>query len=221
MVSLNRWSVEQLVRRHDALYRQPEWSYDTTLARYRNQRSGRFLSQADALALTQRSITQAQRDLDGLMDQLDQRVLPLDQWQRQFAALIKQMHLAQYILGRGGLARTTPADFLELARLLKAEYRYLDSFGRDLSTGQLSLAQAKARARLYLAKSRLSYWAGHQQAQKQGPMPTEMRRLLAPVDHCPECLRYAQAGWVPLGQLPLPTVDCSCQSNCRCRVDYR
>lgn len=221
MVGLNRFSVTQLVRHQDAVYRQPAWSYDTTLARYRDQRSGRFLAQSEALALTQRSIAQAQAELDSLTDQLDQRVLTLAQWQRQMAALIKQVHLAQFILGRGGLAHTTPADFLALARVLKNEYRYLDGFGRDLSAGQLSLAQSKARARLYLAKSRMSYWAGQQQAQKQGPMPSEMRRLLAPVDHCLECLRYAKAGWVPIGHLPLPTVDCSCQSNCRCRVEYR
>lgn len=221
MATLDGLTLEQAVYRLDAIYRQPEWTYDTTLGRYRNATTGRFLSEADALRLTRRTIAQADQQLQELMQQLDQQVITLPQWQRQVAALIKRLHLAQYILGRGGIRQTTPADFLEVARILKAEYRYLDGFARDLAAGRLSLAQASARARLYLAKTRLSYWSGQRRAQDQGPMPTEMRRLLAPVDHCRECVLYAQAGWVPLGALPLPTVDCTCRSNCRCTVQYR
>lgn len=221
MPTLTGLSLEQAVYRRDAVYRQPSWSYDTTLARYRNNTTGRFLSERDALQLTQRTISTAQDDLDQLVTQLDQGVIDLATWQRQFAGMLKEVHLAQYILGRGGLRHTAPADFLEVGRTLKAEYRYLEGFGRDLAAGRLSLAQARARARLYLAKTRLSFWSGQRQAQRQGPMPTEMRRILAPVEHCPECLAYARAGWMPLNALPLPTVDCSCRSNCRCTVQYR
>lgn len=214
-------TLEQAVYRRDAVYRQPDWSYDTTTARYRNSLTGRFLSQADALALTQRSIAAASRELEAQVVALAQGLVTLADWQRQLALLLKQLHLGQFILGRGGIKHTTPADFLEVARILKGEYRYLDGFGQDLAAGRLSVAQAQARTKLYLAKSRLSFWAGQQQAQSQGPMPTEMRRLLAPVIHCAECESYARAGWVPIGTLPMPTVDCSCRSNCRCSVEYR
>lgn len=221
MPTFSGLTLEQAVYRRDAVYRQPQWSFDTTLGRYRNATTGRFLSQADALQLTQRSIAGAQQELQSLMLSLAQGVVDLGQWQRQFAQLLKELHLSQFILGRGGLRHTTPENFLEVGRILKAEYRYLEAFGRDLATGRLSVAQATARAGLYLAKARLSYWAGQRQAMAQGPMPAEMRRLLAPVEHCRECVSYAAAGWVPINSLPLPTVDCSCRSNCRCRIEYR
>lgn len=214
-------TLEQAVYRRDAVYRQPDWSFDTSTARYRNSATGRFLSQVDALQLTQRNIAAASAELEAQVLALAQGVTALGDWQRSLALLLKQLHLGQFILGRGGIARTTPADFLAVGRILKDEYRYLEAFGRDLAAGRLSVAQAGARARLYLAKSRLSFWAGQRQAQAQGPGPSEMRRLLAPVEHCPECLTYARAGWMPLNALPLPTVDCSCRSNCRCTVEYR
>lgn len=214
-------SLEQEVYRRDAIYRQPDWTFDTTLARYRDRNTGRFLSERDALQLTQRSIEAAGKDLDDLVVQLDQGLLDLATWQRQAAALIKSVHLAQFILGRGGIANVVPADFLTVARTLRQEYGFLERFGQDLAANRLSAAQARARARLYLNKARLSYWQGREQAVNRGPMPSEMRRFLAPVEHCAECVAYAAAGWVPVGQLPMPTVDCSCRSNCRCTVAYR
>jgi hypothetical protein len=221
MPTLTGLSLEQALYRADAVYRQPQWSFDTRTARYRNASTGRFLSQRDALQLTERSIAAASRELETQVVALAQGVTSLGDWQRSLALLLKQLHLGQFILGRGGIAHTTPADFLEVGRILKDEYRYLEGFGRDLAAGRLSVAQARARARLYLAKSRLSFWAGQRQAQAQGPLPVEMRRSLAPVEHCTECITYAAAGWMPLGALPLPTVDCSCRSNCRCTVEYR
>lgn len=221
MLTLTGLNLEQAVYRRDAVYRQPDWSFDTNTARYRNSVTGRFLSQRDALQLTERSIAAASAEIESQVLSLAQGVTPLGVWQRQLATLLKQVHVGQFILGRGGIAHTTPADFLEVGRILKSEYRYLEGFGRDLAAGRLSVAQARARVRLYLAKSRLSFWAGQRQAQLQGPTASEMRRLLAPVEHCAECVAYARAGWVPIGNVPLPTVDCSCRSNCRCTVQYR
>lgn len=221
MSPLSNYSLEQEVYRRDAVYRQPDWSYDTQTGRYRNTRNGRFLSEKDALKLTDKLVAKAQADLEQLMLNLSQGLIDLGAWERQFASLIKSVHLAQFILGKGGVKNTYPADFLKIARILKDEYRYLDGFAKDLAAGRLSYAQAVARAKLYLAKSRLSYWTGQQLAQQRGPMPSEMRRHLAPVEHCQECVIYSLAGWSPIGTLPLPTQDCSCRSNCKCTVEYR
>lgn len=218
---LNALTLEQEIYRRDAVYRQPDWTYDTSLGRYRNSVTGRFLSESNALQLTRRTVATSLQRLNGLVDQLSQGLIRLDQWQRDFAVLLKQTHLAQYILGRGGIRNTYPADFLVVARLLKTEYRYLDAFARDLAAGRLSQAQFKARASLYINKTTSSYWVGKNQAQQAGPRPVEMRRILAPVEHCSECVQYAAASWVPIGTLPMPTESCSCRANCKCVVEYR
>jgi hypothetical protein len=220
-MSLNLLTLEQEIYRRDAVFRSPDWTYDTRTARYRDKNTGRFLSKRDALLLTQRSVATAAESMATLNNNLAQGVIKLDQWQREFASLLKTVHLAQYILGRGGMQNVFPADFLAVARTLKAEYRFLDGFARDLAAGRLSEAQFRARARLYLNKTVNSYWSGANRAQEVGPQPGEMRRLLAPVENCPECIAYARAGWVPVGTLPMPTERCSCRSNCRCSVDYR
>jgi hypothetical protein len=214
-------SLEQAIYRQDAILRQPDWTFDGNLGRYRDRSSGRFLSKREALALTQRGIDAAGRELREITDSLIAGVLPLGDWQRRFAQLLKELHLGQYILGRGGAAQVYPADFLTVARTLKDEYRYLDGFARDIAAGKLSEAQLRARARLYLNKTTTSYWQGDGAAQQRATQPMEMRRVLSPVENCPDCLTYASAGWVPVGLLPMPGVNCQCGANCRCSVEYR
>lgn len=214
-------TLEQLVYRQDAVLRQPEWTFDSTIGRYRDRKTGRFLSKREALDLTQRSIVAASREVQQITDALVSGQLLLGDWQRRFAQIIKEVHLAQYILGRGGAANVYPADFLAVARTLKAEYRFLDAFARDIAVGRLSEAQLRARARLYLNKSTTSYWSGDAVAQERASHPMEMRRLLAPVEHCLDCVAYAAAGWVPVGMLPMPGSNCQCGPNCRCSIEYR
>jgi hypothetical protein len=220
-MSLNLLTLEQEIYRRDAVFRRPEWEYDTKLARYRDPATGRFLSQKDALLLTRKAVATATERLAALTDQLGQGLIRLDQWQRSFAGLIKTIHLAQFILGRGGVKNVFPADFLEIARTLKAQYRFLDQFAKDIAGNRLTLNQIRARANLYINASVASFWRAQAQAQAVGPQPGEMRRLLAPVEHCAECLAYAAAGWVPVGTLPMPTERCSCRANCKCTVEYR
>ena len=175
---LRNLTLEQEVYRRDAIYRQPDWSYDTTLGRYRDATSGRFLSEKEALQLTQKSVLRAREEIQGLTTDMLQRITTLADWQRQVAQVIKEVHLAQYILGRGGIKNTTPADFLVVARTLKGEYAYLDQFARQLASGRISEPMLRARINLYLNKTVGSYWAGHREAQSRATTPGEMRRHL-------------------------------------------
>ena len=37
---------------------------------------------------------------------------------------------------------------------------------------------------------------------------------------CPDCLRYDEMGWQPIGTLPMPGKGCRCYDRCRCRIEY-
>lgn len=50
----------------------------------------------------------------------------------------------------------------------------------------------------------------------------EMRRIARLDDRvCPDCVSYDQAGWQPMGKLPMPGRGCRCWDRCRCRIEYR
>jgi hypothetical protein len=213
-------TLEQEVYRRDAIYKQPDWSFDTIIGRYRNNSTGRFLSEKSALQLTERSIAAASKELTTLTLKLTEKVIDLATWETDFAKLIKKIHIAQFVLGKGGIKNTTSSDFLVVANTLKTEYNYLHGFALDIYKQGLTANQIKARAQLYINKSRLSYWKGRELSMKRTNF-SQMKRILAPVLHCQECIEYAKAGWVTIGTLPMPTEQCTCRSNCKCIVVYQ
>lgn len=213
-------TLEQEVYRRDAVYKQPNWSFDTITGRYRNNSTGKFLSEKSALQLTEKSIAAASKELTTITLNLIEKVIDLATWESSFAKILKKIHVSQFIIGKGGIKNTTPSDFLVIANTLKAEYSYLHKFASAIYTLQLTENQIKARAQLYINKSRLSYWKGKELSTQRTGF-TQMKRILAPVLHCQECIEYAKAGWVTIGTLPMPTEQCTCKSNCKCTVIYQ
>jgi hypothetical protein len=50
----------------------------------------------------------------------------------------------------------------------------------------------------------------------------EMRRITRRDRRvCYDCKYYESLGWVPIGSLPMPGVQCRCHDRCRCRMEYR
>ena len=82
-----------------------------------------------------------------------------------------------------------------------------------------SLANRAAR---YLATPTFSFFSlgEYMVAQDQGFK--EMRRV-AKRDKktCVDCKTYGEAGWAPIGELPMPGKGCRCYDRCRCYPEYR
>jgi hypothetical protein len=82
-----------------------------------------------------------------------------------------------------------------------------------------SLANRVAR---YLATPTFSFFnlGEYMVAQDQGFK--EMRRV-AKRDKktCVDCKTYGEAGWAPIGELPMPGKGCRCYDRCRCYLEYR
>ncbi len=200
-------------------YRSPEWIYERGTGRYRNLKTGRFLSRNAVLGLVQGRINSLSSDIFQSGDDLITGRLTLNDWQRNVAEDLKKLWIQQFALGKGGVDRVTPEEWLSMGRVLKAQYAYLRRFAGDIATGRISEAQLQARLRLYVQASSFGFWAGQDAAERQKGKQF-MRRILGVAEHCPDCLRYAEQGIQPIGSLPLPTVGCVCRANCRCSVRY-
>lgn len=210
------FSFSRLVE--DAI-RDSEWTYDPRTGRYR-ARNGRFLSRESVLKIIDTRIASLEGQVMELGNQLIEGSIDLPTWQKQFAQLIKLLNIQAFILGAGGIDRLNNADYLKVARILKAEYKYLSQFAKDIAAGNVTQGQFLARMQLYVRKTRGSYWAGMNESMKAQGYKF-MQRFLAPdAEHCPECPEYAAKGKVRIGKIPLPTERCTCKANCRCSVVY-
>lgn len=197
-----------------------EWTYDANLGRYRRP-SGQFMSQKAVMALVDGRIDKLGQNLRRFTQMLADGNITIDQWQGSVREAIKAAHIQATVLGHGGKDGMGSAEYGRIGQRLRAEYTFLQGFASDILAGRVSAAMALARVQLYAESVRSSYWEGASLRQaKQGY--SLMRRILDPqAQHCDDCIRYARAGLVSLGSLPMPGQRCECRARCRCSVEYK
>jgi len=159
-------------------------------------------------------------NFDNLSDRLAEGRLSIPEWQARMRREIKDLHKAQYIIGRGGRDKMTPSDWGRLGADLRwTHYDALDNFALQIADGDLTEAQIRARARLYANSSNKQYWRGTTTAKIQAGYTME-RRVLNPAEHCGDCRDYEAMGKQPIGTLPEPGEQSVCGPNCKCSKEY-
>jgi hypothetical protein len=211
---LAHFTASILASRMDA-----EWSYDQRSGRYRDEK-GKFLSKAAVEKLVDRRIDTLDASLRRFTRMLIDEQITLDQWQGSVRESLKAAHIQTALVGYGGRANMGSAEYGRIGQRLREEYTYLQSFARDLLSGNVSAPMALARIGLYAQSVRGSYWQGAELRQQQQGYSLMQRILDSQAKHCDDCLRYAAQGIVSLGTLPLPGRRCECGARCRCSVRY-
>lgn len=145
----------------------------------------------------------------------------------QLRELMLDEYTALYLLGRGGLAQMTPADWAAIDTMVAGQENYLEGFAADLEDEELSEAQIAARALLYLVIGRAAFEQGRSATQ---PETVEASWVLGVADHCDDCLALTGLGWQPKEPWPFVVAGVAaypasgateCVSNCKCGIDYR
>ncbi len=167
------------------------WRWETATRRFRDSRSGRFLSAATAVDLRDGFQQRRRGDVDALVQHLAAHETTVQQWEADMVQAVRHVYTAQYAYGRGGLGAMSDADYAAADALVEAQRAYLRAFALSVAAGDLSAAQVRARARLYYAGSTQAY--EHGRAAAWGVQPPHV-----PGD----------------GSTP-------CKANCKCSLSYR
>jgi hypothetical protein len=195
------------------------WSYDRGTGRYRDEK-GRFLSQASVERLVDTRIDKLESSLKRITRMLSDGNITLDQWEGSVREAIKGAHIQAAVVGYGGRSQMGSGEYGRIGQRLRSEYAYLQKFALDLLEQRVSPAMALARIGLYAQSVRGSYWQGTELRRQQQGYGIMERILDAQARHCADCVRYAKAGKVAIGTLPLPGQRCECGANCKCSVRY-
>jgi hypothetical protein len=171
-------------------------------------------------ALVDGKINQLSKQLRDYTKRLGDGSITIDQWQGSVREAIKMSHIQAAIIGTGGKDRLSSADWGRIGQRLRSEYAYLQNFASDLLAGRVSGPMALARIQLYAESVRGSYWEGTTIRREQEGYSLMRRILDSQAKHCDDCLRYARAGIVPIGALPMPGQRCECRARCKCSVEY-
>lgn len=129
------------------------WEWDTKSQRYRDTRTGRYLSPQQVLGLRDRYTETVMTRADGLTDRLVSSEITLRQWLLQARENVKAVYIDQYLLGRGGRRVMTPADWGRIGGMLRRQYQFLQRFADDIARGTMTPAQIRARFQLYFESS--------------------------------------------------------------------
>lgn len=161
----------------------------TDRKRYRDEDSGRLITDRRMRRMRDRYIASIKTDARGLADGLDDGSLTVGEWERRMRALVKDAHGAEYVFGRGGRNVMTQRDWGRLGRALRTQYQYLNGFAREIADGTLSAAKIRARAALYIASATQAYERGREQAHPRLRLPAH------PADGSTACLANCRCHW--------------------------
>jgi hypothetical protein len=209
----------------------PEISWNPSTKRYYFEEHGKKKAiPAKAVEkLTELHITDSSNKLTKLANELIDGKISLLSWQIASKQTLKELHLANMLLARGGKKNIRTNDYLAVGRILKVEYRYFQQFAKDIQRGYstnaegvktyMTKARLLDRVKKYALSSKVSFEKGIEINMSETGF-THCRRYLNSRIPCPTCPEYAHMGLQLIGKLPLPKTQCVCGSRCRCSIKY-
>jgi hypothetical protein len=197
-----------------------ELTWNNHIKRYVHTSSGKTVSEREMYLLIKREGAQTKQRLDSLVTDLLDGKKNFTDWQKESATVIKDAHVDATRLGRGGRENTYGIHYLETGNeLRKNQYPAFRRLANQMSKGELSEAQIRARVASYADSAKISYEKAKKTQMVDKGDAWGRRRLGQCANHCDQCIEYAEQGWVPIDQVVPPGVDCDCRGNCCCSVE--
>jgi hypothetical protein len=196
----------------------PRYTWDPIAARYRG-RDGRFIPDTQIRAAIDRAIRQSNREVREIAEQLRRGTITLDEWAMTMREQIKAQQLAAATVARGGAKQMSQSDYGRVGGNVANQFRFLNSFEKQIAAGLPLDGRFKARVELYSEAARTTFEATKRDVVSESGAEEE-RSILGIADHCEECAMLAAMGWQPIGSSP-PPGQRQCGNKCKCRMQFR
>lgn len=200
--------------------RWPKYTWDARARQYRGD-DGRFVPRTAVRVALDEFIDRAALRIEADARLLQAGRISLIDWQLRTEKNIKLIHTASAAIAAGGWAQATAKDWSAAANRIKAQYRYLERFARQIEDGLPLDGRFLTRAASYGTAGSGTYEKVLRGRDLASGLVIEERRRLHSLHPCPACILYADADWQPPGVLPDIGEDCECGSRCRCTFERR
>ena len=188
-----------------------DFSFNPATRRYRDNRTGRFVSTEKVRQISQQTINARIQKTDNITRDLLQKKITVSEWEEKMSFEIKDLTIQLYRIGKPDM---NASDYGRIGQMLRTQYARLRKFSRDIILGTQSEAQILNRSKMYVAKSREAFEEGNRRG--HALINRWEKRIITKKESCQECLFYESASWQPIGTLPRPTEKCTCRANCGC-----
>lgn len=198
--------------------------------RFRQRLSREECGDAVGQARSQLSVLES-RLRDHIGDYTAERI-PREEWQRRCIRDIQDAYERLYRLGKQAVGdpgvALAPQDRAIVNRLAKDELTYLEQFGKDVDAG-VGILPYEERMALYALAGREAFWLGWVMGDQR--RARDLRWVLGPTEHCKDCQRFAEMGWLPVARFVKEIVSqgfspqsgaLECQGHrCKCAIRER
>lgn len=196
--------------------------FDFAAQRFRDIKSGRFLSIPATEKARERVINGARQEMERDAQRLVEGKIKLAEFERRMQRNIKTIHVTTAAQARGGFRQMTRADYDRVSKRVLDEFKYLRDFSKDVKSGRQALTGVRSRAGLYSEAARGTYWITASASHLDAGYSKE-RNVLGIAEHCSgrgSCLAETRRGWVSIGKLK-PVGSRKCRSRDKCSVQYQ
>ena len=208
-----------------------DYVWNGALGRYQEATGRRRMVARRTVRKHLKSSLQASKDvIDTIADMWDAGTISSDDWRLAMREELKLVYTVQYMRGRGGRGRMTPADWGRIGGMLKEQYGYLDAFAEQVAAGSLTVGQIKVRngemigvfgderghhdhnettndpveldrSRMYSNSAREAYERALGIVARDTGSTHEKWTLGATEQSCPDCIALSKMGWVSIGTI--------------------
>lgn len=149
----------------------PEWVWLDSVQQYRDLETGRFLSGETAREWGHLAADASENVISEMSNMLLDGRLNLRDWTLLMRDEIKDAHIQQYLLGRGGIEHMGQADWGSIGGMLSGQYRFLDRFAASIAAGEVTPGDIVRRALMYANAAREAYFRAHARALNMPRLP--------------------------------------------------
>jgi len=143
-------------------------------------------------------------------------------WYEYMRTEIKDEHIRQYVLARGGRDRMSQQDWGSVGGMIGSQYSpYLRDFYAQVLAGDVVDGQVRVRVQMYINAAREAYERAFARNAEQAGY-TQEKWVLGIAEHCDDCVDFAAEGWQDFDHFPYPGEGATiCLTNCQCHKEYR
>ena len=195
----------------------PRYNFDDRSGRYRDAKTGRFISPSVVTGALNDVILSAAADMKAASMALQSGNLTLAAWQLTMEQSIKNMHLASAAMAKGGWQNLTQADFGRIGSIVKREYGFLRTFAGDIASGKQALnGSFLQRSQEYMRAGKVTYNEVLKRENEKRQL-NYVRNVRHARDSCPLCVEQERLGWVKTDDSRLiPPGRRTCRGYCKC-----
>lgn len=112
-----------------------DWRWLERSHRYRNRKTGEVINDGKWVDIRDAFTDAMHHPARRLTEQMLDRDINLHEWMRQMAAMIRDTHLAMFMLGCGGYNGISQDGVISLETTLREQFSYLSDFGDEIVHG--------------------------------------------------------------------------------------